>query len=83
MEYYAAIKKEWCTDSYQNMNEAEKCDAQGKKPDMKGHIRYESISTEMSRIAKSTETESRLVAARSCGNWGKLLHLSQPQFQYP
>ena len=41
VEYYSATKKR-STDTRDNMDELEKCHAQWKKPDTKGHALYES-----------------------------------------
>ena len=43
MEYYSAIKKEWCSDTHYNTDEPWKYYAKWNEPDTKGHILYDPI----------------------------------------
>lgn len=42
-----------------------------KKPDTRGHVLYDSIYTDISRIGRSIEIESRLLVARGRIRVGK------------
>ena len=65
-EYYSVIKK-WNYATYQNVDGPWKHYAKWNKPDTKGHIVYDSSYTEVPRIGKFVEAESRIEVARGWG----------------
>lgn len=60
-EILLAIKKKWSTDTGYNMDEFWQHYAKWKKRGTKGCVVYDSINTNCPELAKSIETEYRLV----------------------
>ena len=64
--------KKWNYATYQNMDGPWKHYAKWNKPDIKSHILFDSTYTEVPRIGKFLEAESRIEVARGWGQgeWG-------------